>query len=168
MVSGTIPRSVLRHEGGFACCRKHHAGSRSTLLEISCAKPSICECGMSAVLCMQRMSPSCGSPPVAPASNSPTWCCLARFSLLKEGFLQACSWTDACKVAGCAGKCVANEGLTSSWDVLLDRAAGEDSYDACPMFAFWINQWYTIYEGNSFRRLQSAKVRPVMLQLSAK
>lgn len=74
--------------------------------------------------------------------------------------MQACLWTGACLVGGCEEKCTVNEDLTQSWDVLLDRAMGPESYEACPYLAFQINLIISVSKSSGRRRLQGLSVRP--------
>ena len=65
--------------------------------------------------------------------------CIHVNALIADSGVQACLWTGDCPREGCADKCIINTQLTQSWDVLLDRSIGEESYAACPLLAHFIN-----------------------------
>eukprot|EP00892_Ulva_mutabilis_P000503 jgi/Ulvmu1/10453/UM063_0008.1 len=65
----------------------------------------------------------------------------------------ACVWTGDCDEPGCADKCIANRGTLQSWFVLLDRAAGEEFYSACPLLAYWVNHALAVQRGAGRRLL---------------
>ena len=75
--------------------------------------------------------------------------------------MQACEWTG-CPQGDCADKCIANQELTQSWTVLLDRSYGEDFYSACPLLASWIRRSLDTVR-RSGRRLLDDNVRHVSL-----
>lgn len=86
-------------------------------------------------------------------------------TLINPYIVQACVWTADCEVGGCSNKCILNERLseTQSWHVLLGRSTSEDSFDACPLLARWVNRVIPSSGGTARRRLQADSVRPPAL-----